>query len=124
MKIKVVAPIFGFENIGEVELFEIDDFFTKIEHGDISFTLIDPSKLRTYSFEIPLYYKELLKIDLRADIKVYNLITVFSDIEKSTVNFAAPIIVNEKEGLLVQVALDEVKYKEFGLNESILEYLG
>ncbi len=124
MKIKVVAPIFGFENIGEVELFEIDDFFTKIEHGDISFTLIDPSKLRTYSFEIPLYYKELLKIDARDDIKVYNLITVFSDIEKSTVNFAAPIIVNEKEGLLVQVALDEVKYKEFGLSESISEYLG
>ena len=123
MKIKVVAPIFGFENIGEVNFLGIDDFFTKIESGDISFTLIDPSKLRDYSFEIPLYYKELLKIDAEDDIKVYNLITVSSDIKKSTVNFAAPIIVNEKESLLAQVALDEVKYKKFGLCEPISEYL-
>ncbi len=123
MKIKIVAPIFGFENIDEVVFEEVDEFFVKISSGDVSFTMIDPSKLRMYSFDIPLYYKELLKIDKDKDIKVYNIIIISSDIQKSTVNFAAPIIVNKKEKLLVQIALDGVKYKEFGLNEPISEYL-
>ncbi len=123
MKIKIVAPIFGFENIDEVIFEEVDEFFVKIGSGDVVFTMIDPSKIREYSFDIPIYYKELLKIDKNTDIKVYNIVIISSDIQKSTINFAAPILINKKEKILAQIALDGVKYKEFGLNEPISEYL-
>lgn len=123
MKIKIVAPIFGFENIDEVLFENIDDFFAKIESENISFTLIDPLKLREYSFDIPYFYKELLKIRTMKDVKVYNIVIISSDIKKSTINFAAPIVINEKEKLLAQIALDESTHKEFGVAESIVEYL-
>ncbi len=123
MKIKIVAPIFGFDDIGEVMFEEIDDFFSKIENGDVAFTLINPAKLREYSFEIPSFYKELLKLESIEDVVVYNIVIISSEIEKSKINFAAPIIINKKEKILVQIALDETKYKEFGIAESISEYL-
>ncbi len=123
MKIKIVAPIFGFENIDEVVFEEIDDFFSKLESGDVAFTLIDPAKLREYSFDIPPFYKELLKLESANDATVYNIVIISSEIEKSKINFAAPIIINKKEKLLAQIALDETKYREFGLAESISDYL-
>ncbi len=123
MKIKIVAPIFGFENIDEVFFEKIDDFFAKVESENISFTLVDPSRLREYSFDIPSFYKELLKIETIKDVKVYNIVIISSDIKKSTINFAAPIVINKKENLLAQIALDESTHKEFGVAESIAEYL-
>jgi len=123
MKVKIVAPIFGFEKINEADFEEIDEFFSKIESGDVSFTLIDPVKLREYSFDIPPFYKELLKLESIEDASVYNTVIISSEIEKSRINFAAPIIINKKENLLVQVALDESKYKDFGLAEPISDYL-
>jgi flagellar assembly factor FliW len=120
MNIKIVSPIFGFEDITEVQFEEIDEFFVKIESGDFSFTLIDPTKLREYDFEIPTYYKELLKITSNEHVAVYNIVIVSSQIEKSTINFAAPIIINTKENLLAQITLDESK---FSLSESIASYL-
>lgn len=123
MKIKIVAPIFGFEKIDEVTLEEIDDFFVKLESENISFTLIDPSKLREYSFEVPDFYKELLKIETLDDVKVYNTVIISSDIKKSTINFAAPIVINKTEKLLAQIALDESKYSEYGLAEKVSQYL-
>ena len=123
MKVKIVAPIFGFENIDEAQFEEIDDFFSKIESGDVAFTLIDPTKLREYSFDIPPFYKELLKLKSEEDAAVYNIVIISSEMEKSKINFAAPIIINKKENLLAQIALDETKYKAFGLAESISDYL-
>jgi len=123
MKIKIVAPIFGFENIGEVQFEAIDDFFAKVESSEVTFTMIDPAKLRAYSFDIPPFYKEILKLESEEDIAVYNIVIISSEIKKSKINFAAPIIINKKEKLLAQVALDETKYKEFGLAESISDYL-
>jgi flagellar assembly factor FliW len=57
------------------------------------------------------------------DVKVYNIVIISSDIKKSTINFAAPIVINKKENLLAQIALDESTHKEFGIAESIVEYL-
>lgn len=123
MTIKIVAPIFGFEKIYEVNFEKIDDFFVKIESDDILLTMIDPSKLREYSFDVPLHYKEILKIQEKDDISVYNIVIINSDIKKSTINFVAPILINTKQNILAQIALDESKYSNYGLAESIGEYL-
>jgi len=120
MNFKIVSPILGFDSIDEVTYSKVDDFFSTLEKEGISFTLIDPSRLREYVFEIPLFYKNLLKIEEGDDLKVYTLVIVHSDIEKSTINFAAPLLLNHTKGLLAQVALDDAN---FGMAESISEYL-
>jgi len=123
MKLKIVLPILGFEEIKEAELKKIDDFFYELECGDISFTLINPVGLREYDFTISKTQQEALMIHSLDDLKIFNIVTILNPIEESTINFLAPIIVNEKEGLLAQVALDENRYKEYGLKEPIKKFL-
>jgi len=50
-------------------------------------------------------------------------VTILNPIEESTINFLAPILINETKGLLTQVVLDEKKHPEFGLRESIKNFL-
>ena len=121
--IKVAKPIFGFENINEFEFERVDDYFYTITSGDISFTLIDPLSLRDYTFSIDKQYKDILESDDASEIKVYNIVTILNPIEESTINFLAPILINETKGLLTQVVLDEKKYPEFGLREKIKNFL-
>lgn len=120
MNFKIVSPILGFDSIEEVSFSKVDDFFSTLEKEGVSFTLIDPSRLREYSFEVPLFYKNLLKIEEGDDIRVYALVIIHSDIQKSTINFAAPLILNHTKNLLVQVALDDAS---FGMAEPISDYL-
>ncbi len=120
MDFKVVSPILGFDTIKEVTFTEVDEFFSKLEKEGVAFTLIDPSRLRDYSFEIPLFYKNALEIEEGDDIRVYCTVIVDSVIENSRINFAAPMILNNTKKLLVQVALDDAN---FGMAEPILEYL-
>ncbi len=123
MRLKTAQPIFGFEDIDEFIFERIDDFFCTISSGDISFTMIDPLSVRDYSFVLDSAYKEILEVSDESDIKVYNIVTLRNPIENSTINFLAPIVVNEKKGLLAQIVLDEKKYPDFGLKEEIKNYL-
>ncbi len=120
MDFKVVSPILGFDAIREITFSPVDDFFSKLAYGDITFTLIDPSRLREYVFEIPLFYKKLLEIEEGDDVRVYCTVIVDSVIENSRINFAAPMILNHTKKLLVQVALEG---EDFGMAEPISEYL-
>jgi flagellar assembly factor FliW len=123
MNMKIVSPILGFESLKEMNFSKIDDFFYSLENGGISFTLIDPLKVREYDIEVADSYKSLLDLDDDDKIGVYNIIIIQNPIEKSFVNFAAPIIINESKNLLVQVALDSSKYPQYGVSESISDYL-
>jgi len=123
MNLKIVSPILGFDGLKEVTKSEIDDFFSTLEHEGISFTLISPTKVRSYDIEIPASYESLLEVEEGDKLEVYNIVIVQDPIEKSFVNFAAPIIINTNKNLLVQVALDSAKYPQFGVSESISDYL-
>ncbi len=123
MKLKTAQPIFGFEDISEYDFKKIDDFFYSINSGDISFTLIDPLSIRDYSFNIDKGYEEILEVTNSEDIKVYNILTIQNPIENSSINFLAPILVNEKKALLAQIVINEKKYPEFGLSEQIKNFL-
>ncbi len=120
MNFTVVSPILGFDTIKEVIFSEVDDFFSRLEKEGVAFTLVDPSRLREYSFEIPLFYKNALKIEEGDDVRVYCTMIVNSVIENSMINFVAPMILNHSKKLLVQVALDNAS---FGMAEPISEYL-
>lgn len=120
MNFAVVSPILGFDTIKEVTFSEVDDFFSRLDKEGVSFTLVDPNRLREYSFEIPLFYKNALKIEEGDDVRVYCTMIVNSVVEKSMINFAAPMILNRSKSLLAQVALDD---KSFGMAEPISDYI-
>jgi len=120
MNFRVVSPILGFDTIKEVTFSEVDDFFSRLEKEGLSFTLVNPHRLREYSFEIPSFYNNVLQIEEGDDVRVYCTMIVNSVIENSMINFSAPMILNHSKKLLAQVALDDAR---FGMAESISEYL-
>ena len=123
MELKVASPILGFENITDYTLKQIDDFFYTLENGDISFTLIDPAKVRDYTFDLPAVYAQKLEADRETQLKTLAIVVLQNPIEASVINFLAPVVINEEKKLLAQVALDEQKYPDFGLAEKIGRYL-
>ncbi len=126
MHLKVVSPVLGFESIEEFSWEKIDEYFSKLQSlqsKEIVFTLIDPLKIRSYDFSIPLFYKNLLKVEEGDNILVRNIVLMQDPIENSSINFMAPLIINEDKQLLAQVALDNTKYPDFGIAQKIEGYL-
>ncbi|RAZ60590.1 flagellar assembly protein FliW [Campylobacter hyointestinalis] len=125
MKFTIKSPILGFENIKSVEITQIDDFFVKMQSldSDISFTMINPYALREYEFEIPTYYQELMEINDKSELKVYNILVISSPIEESSVNFIAPIVCNMTNMTLSQVILDPVNYPKYSQAEKISNFI-
>ena len=121
MKYKVVLPIFGFENIEEFDLEEIESNFYKLKSGEVTFTLINPSILRDdYVFDIDKTIQEKLKLTEDTNYFVLNIMIVKNPFIESTVNFAAPLIFNADEKIMGQVILDKSPYS---LTEPLSNYV-
>ena len=125
MIFSVKSPILGFEHIKTMELIELDKFFVKLASKDdeTSFTMINPFALRSYEFDIPSYYEELMDIKESSQRRIYNIIVVALPLEKSTVNFVAPIVCNMDNMTLSQVVLDVTKYPQYGQAEMIENFI-
>ena len=125
MIFSVKSPILGFEHIKTMELIELDKFFVKLASKDdeTSFTMINPFALRSYEFDIPSYYEELMYIKESSQLRIYNIIVVALPLEKSTVNFVAPIVCNMDNMTLSQVVLDVTKYPQYGQAEMIENFI-
>lgn len=125
MVFNVKAPIPGFEVIKEVEVEKIDDFFVKLvsKSDTTTFTLINPFMIRNYDFKVPEYFKLLLDIKDDTNILILNIMIIATPIESSTINFIAPLIFNTDNGTVAQVLLDAAQYPDFGLMESVAQYL-
>jgi len=122
MSYKVKGEILGFQDTKEVTINEIDPLFSTIldvNNENISFTLVNPFLLRDYTIEIPLDAKELLEIDDNSNIAVYNILIIQKPLEKSVINFLAPIVINTDKKLLAQVILDPKKHPDYGMAETI-----
>ena len=123
---KVKSPLLGFEDIKEMKLSKIDDIFMKLEDSEkngISFTLVDPFALREYSFDIPLEFQKQLDIKKESKLLVYNIMIIQDPIEKSYINFLAPVIFNEDNKTMGQIILDNTKYQDYHIVEPISNYL-
>lgn len=125
MVFNVKAPIPGFEVIKEVEVEKIDDFFVKLisKSDTTTFTLINPFMIRNYDFKVPEYFRSLLDIKDDTNILILNIMIIATPIESSTINFIAPLIFNTDNGTVAQVLLDAAQYPDFGLMESVANYL-
>lgn len=122
MSYEVIGNILGFEDTLKVEINEIDELFSTMQdvnNKDISFTLANPYALREYSFDVPSDVRILLDINKDSNINVYNVVVVRKPLEESTVNFLAPIIVNNDNKKVAQAVLDGKKHPEFGMAETI-----
>ena len=123
---KVKSPLLGFEDIKEMKLSKIDDIFMKLEDSEkngVSFTLVDPFALREYSFDIPLEFQKQLDIKKESKLLVYNIMIIQDPIEKSYINFLAPVIFNEDNKTMGQIILDNTKYQDYHIVEPISNYL-
>jgi flagellar assembly factor FliW len=71
-----------------------------------SFTLISPFALREYSFDIPSSLQGLLGITPQSNLLIYNIMILQTPIEKSTINFVAPLIFNTDNQTMAQIIVD------------------
>lgn len=125
MTFEVKTPIPGFDQVKRVELEKVDDFFMRLKScdDDTNFMLINPFLLREYNFEVPEYFKNLLKLEKQSNTLVLNIMIVSTPIETSVVNFIAPLLFNTDKKYVAQVLLDSNKYKKYGIMENISDYL-
>ena len=125
MIFEVKSPILGFEHIKSYEFKELDQFFVKLSSKDdnTSFTMINPYALRNYEFDIPTYYQELMDINDKSELRVYNIIVVGTPLETSTVNFVAPIVCNMSNMTLSQIVLDAYSYPDYLPAQKISDFL-
>jgi len=125
MTFDVKSPIPGFEQVKQVELEKVDDFFMQLKSCDdtASFTLINPFLLREYDFEVPEYFKNLLELEEKSNTLVFNIMIVSTPIETSVINFIAPLVFNTDKSCVAQILLDSNKYKRYGIMENISDYL-
>jgi flagellar assembly factor FliW len=122
MSYKVHGEILGFPNTKEIKIDEIDEFFlrmTDIKNDNISFILVNPYLLRKYSFDVPTDIKNDMQIMDESKLSVHNILVIQHPLEKSTVNFLAPIIINHDNNTLTQIILDPKQNPDFGMAERI-----
>jgi len=122
MTYNVRGEILGFPQTTEVIIDQVDELFSIMKdtkNETISFTLINPYLLREYSFDIPSDIKVLLEINKESKLSVYNILVIQKPLERSTVNFLAPIIINHDNSKLAQIILEPYKNPDFGMAETI-----
>jgi len=125
MSYEVKGSILGFENTTNVEIKAIDNLFLTMkdtQNENISFTLANPYQLREYAFDLPIDVKIILDIDENSSIDVYNIVLIQNPLENSTVNFLAPIVVNNDNKTIAQAILDGKKHPDFGMAETIKSF--
>jgi len=122
MSYEVKGEILGFQDTKNVTINEIDPLFSTMidsTNENISFTLVNPYLLRDYTIDIPLDAKELLEIDEKSQVAVFNILIIQKPLEKSTINFLAPLVINMDKKLLAQIILEPKKHPDYGMAETI-----
>ncbi len=126
MEFEVKSPILGFDDLEKVELTRVDEFFSSLKNSINplpAFTLVNPYVLREYSFDVPASAKVLLDLKDDSKVEVYNIVVLQNPIEKSAVNFLAPLIFNHANNTMVQVILDSRENPDFGVAQEIELFL-
>ncbi|MCK9491547.1 MAG: flagellar assembly protein FliW [Sulfurimonas sp.] len=125
-KYEVKGNILGFEKTMNVEIVQIDNLFSTIRDLDnegISFTVVNPYELREYSFDVKSNIKVLLDIKENSNLSAYNIVVIQKPLENSTVNFLAPIVINNDNMTIAQAVLDPKRHPDFGMAESIKAFM-
>ncbi len=104
----------GFENYSQFIIVLSNDkalpfhFLQSVENEDIAFVITDPFLfINNYDFEISEDVVKKLQITSPGDLSIYSITTIPSKIENTSINLAAPVIVNNTNNKAKQVILSE-----------------
>ncbi len=82
-----------------------------IDEPSLAFVVVDPRLVDTsYEAHVPEEDAAALKLDSAADAELWTLVTVHTDPAQSTVNLLAPVVINRRRRLGMQVILHESTY--------------
>ncbi|MDR0746694.1 MAG: flagellar assembly protein FliW [Helicobacteraceae bacterium] len=126
MTYELTSPILGFEQVKKVELQKSDDLFSLLSAVDgegLTWTLINPYHLREYSFDLSLDVQELLGINEKSRLLVYNVLALGNETDDSEINFLAPIVFNQDNGRAAQIVLDGKLYPDFKIAHKLSEFV-
>ncbi len=121
----------GFEGLSDFVLLPLAEespfiIMQAVEDSDVAFVTVEPGNLiQNYEFEISDKVEKNLKIESISNLLILNIITLKDEIEMSTANLSAPIVINLEEKLGQQVILDDqryqVRYEIFAAAEEVAE---
>jgi flagellar assembly factor FliW len=127
MQFELKLPLLGFESVKSMTLTKIDDIFMQLDNDTEdkkpSFTLINPFALKAYEIDIPQSVMSLLEINENSNILIFNIVVIQKPLEKSTINFVAPLIFNTDNQTMAQIILDGKAVQEHGIAECISDFM-
>ena len=127
MQFELKLPLLGFESIKTMTLTKIDDIFMQLENtsneGKPTFTLINPFALKAYEIDIPQSVQTLLDIQEDSNILIFNIVVIQKPLEKSAINFVAPLIFNTDNLTMAQIILDGRSAQGHGMAECICDFM-
>jgi flagellar assembly factor FliW len=86
-------------------------FLQSTENKDLCFFMLDTlSYFKEYDIEITEDTIEALGIEQVEDVYVLTIVTVVGSLKEATTNLKAPVIINKKEKLAMQVVLEKGDY--------------
>ena len=127
MQFELKLPLLGFESIKQMKLTKIDDVFMQLENisedNKPAFTLINPFAIKPYEIDIPDSVQSLLEITEGSNVLIFNIVVIHTPIDKSTINFLAPLIFNTDTNTMAQTILDGKAAQGHGMAETIGDFL-
>ncbi|GEN35041.1 flagellar assembly protein FliW [Aneurinibacillus danicus] len=104
----------GFPHLHEFIFRKIEDSPFTVMHAiqeDTCFFLIDPfTRYADYECKLPAFALEQLKIESQEDVLCYTIVVLREPLTDSTTNLSAPIVLNVRERLGMQLALENEAY--------------
>lgn len=108
---KIILPLLGFEDKTSLEIKMIDENFSLLsldKEDDITITIVNIHHFENISFDFQISDDVLNKLNIKNqdDFEIYFTLVKQTPIEKSIVNVAAPILVNQKDKTISQYVLE------------------
>lgn len=109
----------GFEEMKKYVLLSADEssdspffFLQSIESAELSFFLVDPfSFFPDYDIKLEEQLVERLELEEPADAIVLSTVSVTGDMKDATTNLKAPLVMNNRKKLGMQIVLDNKTYQ-------------
>jgi flagellar assembly factor FliW len=117
MKIVFEKGLLGLEEYKNYEIEDVPDndlvkILRSLDDNEISLAIISPFDVEeNYEVDIPNETLDNLKITEEKEVELYTTITLNSEIEKTTTNLRAPIVINKETLLGEQIILSSEKYR-------------
>ncbi|WP_448379083.1 flagellar assembly protein FliW [Fervidobacterium sp.] len=108
----------GFEELRKFAILKIPEtqpiqWLVSLEDESTSFPVIDPwLVLETYEVDLSKQELDILQVEDPSDLVVWSIVTIpIGKPELATVNLKAPVVVNVKKGIGIQVILEKYELK-------------